>query len=377
MSDMDSMEGGRLLGEGSYGCAFTPPLICKDKKKRQGVVGKITDAVDGIQEINVANALRNVPLVKNYFLLPEPEYCLPAAEQKDPEFKDCYPLFRKNEYRIALNKTIQIFEPFGGSTPFYSIMDSGELHPRKFDFYGFVRHMLEAGSTLLVAGVCHFDLHPGNILLDNKGVPRILDFGMAFTSKEINRELVDNRWKILKFSVDNNETPVVLNAMPPELTIMTAIHNEKYSAEQAVSLTVAGKPLFRDMEKYLNISKTRSYNELKRFWDTSESAEAEDWVKIYKLYWPGFDSWSLGSIFLTILKTLMTWTQFTQGPWVQKQSMVLAALRGLLHPNPRERFDCMEALAIFDPGNEWIRRFGTKWLEARQRQRQAVKKAQQ
>ena len=207
------MEGGRLLGSGSYGCAFTPPLICKDKKKRNGV-GKITDKVDGEQEIHVANVLRNVPLVRNYFLLPEPESCVPATEQRDPEFKDCHPLFRENEYKIPLSQTIQIFEPFGGVLPFYSIMNSGELHPSKFDFYGFMRHMLEAGSTLLVGGVSHFDLHPGNILLDRKGVARILDFGMAFSSKDINKDLVDNRWKVLRFSVWRIMSLLLLSMLP-------------------------------------------------------------------------------------------------------------------------------------------------------------------
>jgi serine/threonine protein kinase len=375
MSDMDSMEGGRLLGSGSYGCAFTPPLICKDKKKRNGV-GKITDKVDGEQEIHVANLLRHVPLIRNYFLLPEPESCVPATEQRDPEFKDCHPLFRDNEYKIPLSQTIQIFEPFGGVLPFYSIMNSGELHPSKFDFYGFMRHMLEAGSTLLIGGVSHFDLHPGNILLDKKGVARILDFGMAFSSQDINKDLVDNRWKVLRFSVENNESPLVINAAPPEITVMTAIHNSDYSVENAVAQTVMGKPLFRDMEKYLNIKKSRSYYELKNFWDTSDAAEKHDWVKMYKLYWTGFDAWSLGSIFLSILKTLLTWKDFTQGAWTHKQTMVITALRGLLHPSPRERLDCMEALAIFDPGNEWIRRFGTKWLEARQKQKQKQRKPQ-
>lgn len=370
MSDMDSMEGGRLLGSGSYGCAFTPPLICRDGKKRQGV-GKITEKEDGLQEIAIANQLRSVPLVKNYFILAEPEPCSPAnqKDQTDPDFRKCTPLFRQNNYRLSLKDSIQIFQPFGGTLPFYSIMDSNELHPKKFDFYGFMRHMLEAGSTLLIGGVCHFDLHPGNILLDKYGVPRILDFGMSFNGRNITRSTVDDRWKVLRFSVESNETPVVLNAMPPELTVMTALHNRDYDVQDAITYTVAGKPLFRDMEKYLGIPKRRSYQELIDFWKTSNTTQKEDWVSFFKIYWTGFDSWSLASIFLAILKTLVSWRDFTEGEWQQKQRAVYATLRGMLEPSPRKRLDCIEALALFDPGNGWLERFGRKWLEHRKQQK--------
>jgi hypothetical protein len=62
--------------------------------------------------------------------------------------------------------------------------------------------------------------------------------------------------------------------------------------------------------------------------------------------------------------------EFTQGEWVSRKAPVLAALHGLLHPNPHERLDCIEALSIYDPGNNWLKRFGAKWLALRAKQRQ-------
>ena len=81
------MEGGRYIGSGTYGCVFGPPLLCESgKQPSTKLVGKITTTKLAEQEVQVANRLRKFPLVKNYFLLPEPESCelAPETEQPDP-----------------------------------------------------------------------------------------------------------------------------------------------------------------------------------------------------------------------------------------------------------------------------------------------------
>ena len=75
---------------------------------------------------------------------------------------------------------------------------------------------------------------------------------------------------------------------------------------------------------------------------------------------------------MDVLKSLLLLPEFTQGPYKTRKASVLATLRGLLNPNPRERLDCIEALALFDPGNPWLARFGQKWLESRKQQRARV-----
>ena len=161
---------------------------------------------------------------------------------------------------------------------------------------------------------------------------------------------------------------VILNAEPPEISIMNGIRHN-VSPTNAILYTVAGKPIFADMERYLGISKRKSQGDMQRFWETSEAAKEQNWTKMYELYWPGFDAWSIGAILLIVLKTQLTWPQFTEGAWKQKKTAVLQALRGLLHASPRDRLDCMEALVVFDPGNLWIEKFGQDWLAKREKQR--------
>ena len=369
------MEGGRLLGQGSYGCVFSPPLLCSsgNGKTQKREVGKITLKDDADKEIAVANKLREMPLVANYFILPYPESCLPkeVSSQKDQDLQLCIPITRENEYRLNWSETKQIFQPYGGNQPFYAILNSKDLHPSRFDFYSFMQHLLEAGALLVKAGVSHFDLHPNNLLVDEKGVVRILDLGQAFLSKSITPDVPEERWKQLFFGIEaSNIRPhdVILNAEPPEISIMNGIRNN-ILASNAILYTVAGKPIFADMERYLGISKRKSQGEIQRFWETSEAAKQGDWTKIYELYWPGFDAWSVGAILLTVLKTQLTWPQFTEGVWKQKKIAVMQALRGLLHASPRDRMDCMEALVVFDPGNLWIEKFGKDWLNKREKQR--------
>ena len=367
------MEGGRFLGSGTYGCAFMPPLLCKGSTKKQyGKVGKITPDILAEQEILVAKKIRKVPLASNYFLLPEPESCTPAAEklQSEPGLKECHDEFIKSEKDIDIQDLVQIVEPFGGTKPFYMYFDAISLHPKRFDFLRFMRHILEAGSTLLVAQVCHFDIHPGNLLVDKHNTVRILDFGLSFPVSSIDSKLLAGRWKRLRFGFEPDAAhPSIHNAEPPELTIMNALRRNEFDVPTAIKLTVFGKQIFKDMEKYLGVSMQQSYKELDQFWKTSEFAKQKDYVKLWKTYWPGFDSWSIASIIMDVLKIIMLLPEFTEGPYKTKKTAVLAALRGMLEPNPRERLDCIEALALFDPGNPWISRFGQKWLSIRKQQR--------
>lgn len=367
------MEGGRYIASGTYGCVFTPPLLCKSgKQPSQKLVGKITYKKLAEHEAVIGNHLRKMPLVKNYMLLPEPESCKLAAEelQEEPGIAECRKDFEAHQQEFDLGEMKQIVSPFGGTKAFYEIFLNTSLNPKQFDFLKFMGHILEAGSTLLLAKVCHFDLHAGNLLIDRHKTVRILDFGLSFITDSITRDTVTNRWKRLRFGFEPDAAhPSIHNSEAPELTVMNAVRRNEYTVENAIRLTIIGKPVFRDMERHLGISRETSYDELMQFWATSEYARKNNFVELWRTYWPGFDAWSIGSILLETLSALLLLPEFTKGEYKEKKTSVLAALQGLLHPNPRERLDTIEALAVFEPGNPWLNRFGKKWLEARKRQR--------
>jgi hypothetical protein len=371
------MEGGRFLGSGTYGCAFTPPLLCDtDTKKRQekgkGKVGKITLGPLALQEMLIGERIRRVPLASHYFLLPEPESCKPApqSEQKEPGLKECASDFAAHRDKLNVSSMTQIFEPFGGTRPFYQLFGDGTTQPKHFDFLHFMKHILEAGSILLLAGVCHFDLHPGNLLIGKHNIVRVLDFGLSFPTNAINDLVVNGRWKRLRFGFESDAAhPSVHNSEAPEITIMNAIRRHEYSVDNAIKMTVLGKDVFKDMEKYLGVTRESSRDDLLQFFQTSQLARQRNFVMLWRTYWPGFDSWSFASILLDTLKHLLLVPEFVNGPFRTKKVAIMAALRGMLEPNPKDRLDCIEALSVFDPGSPWISRFGEKWLAARKQQR--------
>jgi serine/threonine protein kinase len=365
------MDGGALIGKGSYGCVFVPPLLCKSDYVPKGkMVGKLTMPGDAAQEIKIANRLRQFPLHRNYFVLPEPETCIPAEREKQKDANlashKCTPL-NGPDHRLEYKDTVQMFIPFGGSS-FYKVLKSSNIHPSRFDFLGFMKHMLQAGGSLALSGVVHYDIYPPNILIDDKGVPRIIDFGISFVVQDIDKRLLETHWKELDFGLDSNVVDEVLDVEPPEITIMNAML-EKYSLDEAIKLTVAGKPAFRNTEKYLGKARSAMEAELHEFWQTSKAAMSKDWVTCWKLYWPAIDAWSLGAIFLNLLKSQLTWPEFSQGIWRQHEKRIRSVLLGLLDPSPRLRLDCIEALHELDPENTWLKRFGQTWLQKRKEQR--------
>lgn len=364
-----NLKGGKLIGKGTYGCVFSPALQCKSKGtlnnklkiklKNKALVGKITSENDGRQEIKIANVLRQVPLSKNYFILPEPELCepLPISDQSNTNLISgkCDPIEKET---IEYEDVVQIFTPFGGKP-----LKTANFHPSHFDFTSFMKHLLEGGSLLAINGVCHFDIYSSNILIDIDGVPRFIDFGMSYLVNEISNTLLSNRWKVLSFGLEKDVADDVLNSEPPEITIMNAIRKKKYSLTDAIYYTILGKPVFRDSERILNCSRKEAQADLTEFWNTSKVSLNSDWTSFWKLYWTSFDSWSIGCILMNIF---IIQSRFGV---LKNQEQIYAVLRGLLEPSPRKRLDCVEALSLFDPGNSWLQRFGTSWLESRKAQK--------
>lgn len=326
------------------------------------------------QELEISNRLRKMPLAKNYFILNDPESCeiAPFSEQKETDIPFCGAIDNLEEEGVTVDQLRQIYAPFGGYTTFYKVLTTSDLHPTRFDFFAFTQHLLEAGATMAKAGVCHFDLHPGNLLVDTNGVVRVIDFGLSFLVDHINTKLIDDRWKVWTYQTKEQPNAVVLNQETPEITIWNGQRN-KLSLEQSVELVVALKPIFRDMEKYLGISRTQAKDSLIHFWRSSKAAQEKDEVSLFKLYWPGFDAWAIGCILLYVLKASLLRPEFVSGIWSKRQAAVYGAIRGLLDVNPRTRMDCVEALATFDPNSDWIQRFGKTWLEAREKQHHSVR----
>ena len=355
---MIPQHGGRRLSEGAYGCIFTPPLICRGEKGprggwKNGKLGKITDKDDIKGELVAAKVFSKKPEAKKYLILPEiPSLCVPApiAEQKETHFNRC-DILKKQSYDDMLHYEVE----YGGITVHKSL-DDISLIVNDFQFSTFMGDMLEIGAYITLSGFIHNDLHGNNILVNKKYHPRLIDFGRSYFANAINQETID---MLMGMTYAPN-----LSQVPPEISIQDGL-DDGLSLKKIMQDIQREKPGLRDAERILGVSRDREILELSNFWKTSKSIQQGDWIRFFQLYWPVVDSWAIGSILIGAVRKLSISKQFTEGnDWKQHQGIIKTVLKGLLKASPRQRLDCVQALALYDPMNAVVlSASGKAWLQ--------------
>lgn len=348
------MYGGKIIGQGTYGCVFSPPLQCKKKVIPKSKVGKLTSESDTVVELEAYKVLSKIDDYKSYFLLPD-DSCVPKIldNQTEKDISKCDFIKDSDE------KVVQLAMPYGGRDLYQVTISQKE----NISFFHYFKHLLEAGSLMLLNGFIHYDIYAKNILIDNHNIPRIIDFGQSFLRKDISLESIAQRWKVLKPEESSTE--------PPEVTFLTAMYEPyRYSFEETVKYIMPQKRIFNLIEKVLGVPVKQQINELANFLKSSLAFQNRDGVKFWRLYYTGFDSWAIGVLFVQILnKLIFSYNFIESSEWKLKKKVVLNILRKMTHSNPKERIDCVEALAMFDPFNSVYQKYGMDWVERRRNQR--------
>lgn len=365
-------DGGRMIDSGGYGCIFDPPLMCEsaaeNRRATRGVrghrIGKISEPEDTRAEQKAALALRNIPNAKDYFVLVYPNSICsmaPPTKQREAEGIQKCEVFQKKGYRGLLHYQM----PWGGITIQKVFKASREEQRVPFQLRAVIERILEAGAILCLNSVVHYDIHPSNILFDEKTLlPRLIDFGFAFQASDINRNFFNTRWKEY-----DPEHPVE----PPEITIFTGIR-KGLSVKRAFAEVSQFKRYLKSAEILVGQRRVDQAREFLAFWNSSKAAKEGDYVELFKTYWSKFDAWSIGGVFLEIFKIS------SELPSIQAQEgygttirRLKEVIRGLVRMNPRDRLDCVEALALWNPDNAIVTDTkGEAWLQQRGRQRKAM-----
>jgi serine/threonine protein kinase len=354
------MDGGALLGQGTYGCVYSPPLLCNRKQQyvgKKGDVGKITEAFDIVNEITATNILGDTG--DKYFILPNPKsLCHPSDLSKQPDaqgIKDCE-FIRESDTHNLIHFTMA----YGGVTVtklFKSVSNSPiQLLP-------FTKHLLEIGAQLELHGYVHYDIHSGNVLIKPKsGEPRLIDFGMSFSTNNITNAVLDARWKV--YSPDYSPEP-------PELTCIVAVR-KNIPQNTVLSDMLKTKSVLKEAELILGMSRQAQLKKFINFWKSSKSIKENNWVHFFQNYWPSFDAWGIGVFLLTIIG--MNSVFYNSINMIPGFAQVKETCKSLLCMNPRERSDCIDALSILDPENSVINSVaGKAWKKERDEIRAKIK----
>ena len=351
--------GGKLIGQGAYGCIFSPPLTCRgETKPRRGwktkKLGKMTEISDIKNEITASKVLGRFPDAKNYCILPEIDtLCKPApmSQQREKDLKDCEAL-----EKYGTESMMEYELDFGGKTLKTRIQMTD--FTTTFPFFRFMGDMLEIGAFLVLHGCIHNDLHGNNIVMKNDFRPRLIDFGRSYIYSSINKATVEELTGV--------QYDAGLGQIPPEITAHHGIHNG-IPFKTILADIYTKKPGLLAAERVLGLSRREQLADFRDFWLTSKSIHDDDWVTFYKLYWPVVDSWSIGHNLVGILKRLLLSRKFVESDeWIKKQGVIKDVLKGLLQASPKKRLDAVEALAIYDPMNDVVSSVsGRAWLDAK------------
>jgi len=197
------MDGGALLGAGTYGCVFDPPMRCSTNPNLRIAkkVGKLGDIQDVKNEILAGTVLSGVPNSKEYFSLAESNtLCKFQNLVKDSESLEDIEKCKiecKTIRDEGTSKMIYYNMPYGGITikKYFSSVEK-QVQSIKTSPRDIIIHLLEACSTLTLNNYVHFDLHDGNVIFDEKTkLPRIIVFGMSFSAETIDKTILNERWK--------------------------------------------------------------------------------------------------------------------------------------------------------------------------------------
>jgi len=366
------MEGGALLGAGTFGCVFDPAIRCSVKPELatgDDVVGKLGDKRDVVNEANASKILSGVEHSREYFSLANiNSLCkyddLQKTEEEMQEINKCK-IQCETIRKSGTSQMIHYTMPFGGLTIEKYTSGIMKTVKEKISPMKIIVHFLEACAIMTLNNIIHYDLHPGNILFDEKTqLPRIIDFGLSFTPEMISLPYLNQSWK--------SYNPVHPYE-PPEITVITGM-NKGLSFDTAFQQVLYKKLSLKDAQAILGLSLTKQGDSFQDFWENSASAQKKDWPSFFKFYWPGFDAWGAGIVLLNLYVNFEGDPNYINSvSWKEERIFVKALLRGLYQMSPIRRLDCVEALANVDPDNRvLLSASGKAWLQEKEKMRSAA-----
>lgn len=319
------MHGGALLGQGAFACTFDPAPPCAGGRVFKEInghkaVGKFT-AEDVESELEIGKTIMALPLASQYFALPSAS-CKAGDPSQDPDAKGCRVLTEAEKG----TKFSLLLMPAAGRQ---LLRWATDLQLLSSSFERIFRHLLEGMVIYQQAGFIHNDIHMGNILVDERGVARYIDFGLGFRLEDI------QTW---------DDTNMGRRFRPkygwqsPELHARRMQWNGIWLADGLKQLKELNREYVR-MEEYFP-GRPLAYDALKSF---GAVAPKDDGVFVRE-YANKFDSWRIG------LCMFMLWEDLMRGlvP-LQNTSTIRRVISGLTEFDPRRRLTAGEALRLLDP----------------------------
>jgi serine/threonine protein kinase len=183
------MRGGKMAGQGSYGCGFIPAIPCNGENSApDGTFTKLMLEKNAEIEMLMTTHIRRIDPEQKYSVYSN-RLCEPNYEKLlQEELNKCTHLFGN----IKKEQISQLFKwekfallqvPYGGEQ-----IDKVKIPKNRFnEFLISLQNLFKGLLKMHSNKLYHFDINPNNILLmekDGKYLPRFIDFGLSRTAEE-------------------------------------------------------------------------------------------------------------------------------------------------------------------------------------------------
>jgi len=201
-------------------------------------------------------------------------------------------------------------------------------------------HLLEGMFIYQNAGYVHNDIHEGNILIDEHGVARFIDFGKSFRPATV-KKLPD-----INLFISFNPLYIMT---PPEVHAWKMMVN-------GISLRSGVEQLRILHEEYRQLeiqfpARPSALAALHSFMIEDRYVTTGDFGGFVRAYGMRFDCWRIGICMWTQWNDLMRSSGFRTSPLWNHQDRMRRVIGGLTEFDPRRRWTVRRALAELDPGN--------------------------
>jgi hypothetical protein len=153
---------------------------------------------------------------------------------------------------------------------------------------------------------------------------------------------------------------------------MLAAHS-KIPVERIIKGLQEEKPAVQHLQAFCDVNPVQWGGELYQWSLDSHSFQQHDWLSCWKVYWPGFDAWSIGAMLLGVLEIQMAIPAFVKSKsWTEKGELMKKVLKGLCRAHPAFRLDAVEALNLLTDGKHPLissGSAGSEWISEKQKTR--------
>ena len=301
-------KGGDIIGTGSYGCVFKPPIKCKNRTRKKKGISKLMTKENGLTEMmiskDIVKRINVIPKHNKYFIVSN-NFCVPdKLTNKDNKQmqrhceEDLVDKYKSGETLIIHN------QPYGGKNLHIIVKESSngtenmKLSTLKNITLKLKDLILNGIIPLHKMNVYHTDIKPQNLVWNSKTI-KLIDWGLATIN------IPETDYNVMHFNRPYESILLELSNGVSEDEIDEHIMNYVNKNKE----NIIQEPLKTDMTLFFILPESiEKYsvliNYIKNIAKENMDSNKFDKKKFVKKFYKKQDYWGLVYCYIDILKTL-------------------------------------------------------------------------